>query len=510
METEGPKQAAAEALTRRQLLYAAGVVALGSPLAVSRASADSLALAYAPRLRSEPVAPHGSARNFRSLPDVRPPTVTVTGSGGAPGYLLIGPQAIGRSQAGPLITDEDGEPVWFRPLPHGYVASNVAVHLLGREPVLVFWQGKLGPPGYGYGDGTVLDRTYRELYRVRAANGRQIDLHELQVTPEGTALFTCTPQEATADLSAFGGPQEGRVLESVIQEVDLRTGRLLLEWRSLEHIPVTESMQPLSQPFDYLHANSIAVTSDGNLLVSARHSWTVYKLDRRTGEVIWRLGGKHSDFALGPGVRFAYQHDARPHRDGSITLFDDGASYVHQSETESRAIRLELDEVRRTARLAAVYRHPKPLLSVAMGSMQTLADGHVLVGWGTQSYASEFTADGRLLVDVRLPSGCQSYRAYRFPWVGEPAEAPTIATQRAVTGRRTAEKTLYASWNGATDVAYWRVEAGASQKHLRTIGTAPRRAFETAIQIGDFDGQIAVSALGRSGRRLGRSRVIRI
>jgi Arylsulfotransferase (ASST) len=510
MEREGREQPGLEALTRRQLLYAAGVMAIGGPaLAAGRASANPLELARAQALPSKPVAPHGSARIFRSLPDLRPPTVTVTGAGGAPGYLLIGPEAIGRSQAGPLVTDEDGEPVWFRPLPHGYVPSNVAIHLLGGEPVLAWWQGRLGPPGYGYGEGVVVDRSYRELYRVRAANGRQIDLHELQLTAEGTALFTCTPQEVTADLSAFGGPQQGRVLESVIQEVDIRTGSLLLEWRSLEHIPVTDSMQPISQPFDYLHANSIAITSDGNLLVSARHSWTVYKLDRRTGEVIWRLGGKHSDYALGPGVRFAYQHDARPHPDGSITLFDDGADYVHQYETESRAIRLELDDVRRSARLAAVYRHPKPLLSVAMGSVQTLAGGHVLVGWGTRPFVSEFAPDGRLLIDVQLPSGVQSYRAYRLPWVGKPADAPTIATRHG-SGRRDVDQTIYASWNGSTEVAHWRVETGSSPSALRPIGTAPRRGFETAIPIGAVGGHLAVTALGRRGETLGQSRVVRV
>jgi hypothetical protein len=353
----------------------------------------------------------------------------------------------------------------------------------------------------------IVDSSYRELYRVKAAGGRQIDLHELQLTPQSTAIFMCTPQPVPADLSPIGGPSNGMALESVIQEVDVRTGRLVMEWRSLEHIPVTDSMQPGSNPYDYLHANSVDVLPDGNLLVSARHAWAVYKLDRRTGAVIWRLGGKHSDYALGPGVRFAYQHDARNHSDGSITLFDDGADYVHQTETQSRAITIELDDVRKIARLAAEYRHPKPLLSVAMGSVQVLPGGHVLVGWGTQAFVSEFAHDGGLLADARLPSGVQSYRAYRFPWTAKPADAPTIATRRgSVHGAP--EKTLYASWNGATDVAYWRVEAGSSPTHLRTIGAAPRRGFETAIRIGAFDGQIAVSALSRNGRKLGRSRVI--
>ncbi len=503
MEPEGPSQTGLEAVTRRQLLQAAGGVALAAS-----AFAPSSATARAPSLSSAAVRPDGEARKFRSLPGVRPPTVTVTGSGGAAGYLLIGPQAFGRSQGGPLIVDDDGEPVWFRPLPHGYVPSNVAIRRLGREPVLAWWQGKLGPPGYGAGEAVILDSSYRELYSVKAAGGRQIDLHELQLTPAGTAIFMCTPQPVPADLSGLGGPRDGVALESVIQEVDVRSGKLLMEWRSLEHIPVTDSMQPLSNPYDYLHANSVDVMPDGNLLVSARHAWTVYKLDRRSGEVIWRLAGKHSDYVLGPGVRFAYQHDVRTHSDGTITLFDDGADYIHQTETQSRAITVELDDARKSARLTAEYRHPKPLLSTAMGSMQILSNGHVLVGWGTQPYVSEFSRDGRLLSDAHFPSGVQSYRAYRSPWTAKPADAPTIATRHS-RAHRALEKTLYASWNGATDVAYWRVEAGSGEKHLRAIGTTPRRGFETEIRIGDFDGQLAVSALSHNGRPLGRSAVIR-
>src|SRR6266542_1348901 len=115
------------------------------------------------------------------------------------------------------------------------------------------------------------------------------------------------------DLSSVGGPVDGKVFDGIVQEIDVATGRVLFEWHSLDHVPLTDSYQPLPSspgaPWDYFHINSINLDSDQNLLISARHTWAIYKIDRRTGDVIWRLGGKESDFALGPGAAFAWQHD---------------------------------------------------------------------------------------------------------------------------------------------------------------------------------------------------------
>src|SRR5205085_11832422 len=148
-----------------------------------------------------------------------------------------------------------------------------------------------------------------------------IDLHEFRLTPQGTALVTCTPQAVSVDLSSVGGPRSGQVFESIVQEIDVQSGRVLLEWQSLKHISVAESYLPVGNPYDYLHLNSIDVMPDGNLLVSARHTCALYKLDRRTGRVIWRLGGKRSDFAIGRGAQFFWQHHAQSLGPGTISLF---------------------------------------------------------------------------------------------------------------------------------------------------------------------------------------------
>ena len=155
----------------------------------------------------------------------------------------------------------------------GLVGDQHRHRALPRRPALSWWEGKIIAPGYGQGEAVIVDSAYRELTRVRAGNGARMDMHELQITPEGTALFFCYPRVVAADLSPMGGPAKGRVLESVFQELDLRSGRVLLEWRSLDHIPLADSYKPPADPWDYVHLNSIRVAPDGNLLVSARHTW---------------------------------------------------------------------------------------------------------------------------------------------------------------------------------------------------------------------------------------------
>src|SRR6185312_16371563 len=165
-----------------------------------------------------------------------------------------------------------------------------------------------------------------------------------------------------ADLSEIGGPSKGRVLENIIQEVDIRTGKLLMEWRSLDHVPISESYRKPADPLDYLHANSIDIAADGNLLVSGRHTWSVYKLDRRTGEVIWRLGGKRSDFAMGKDSQYAWQHHACVVDPTTISVFDNGADGATTSRSQSRGVLVSIDEAGRTVRLRDAYEHPHRLL----------------------------------------------------------------------------------------------------------------------------------------------------
>jgi hypothetical protein len=413
----------------------------------------------------------------------------------------------GSEQYGPLIVDRVGAPVWFRPLSRGLQVSNFATARYRGKPVLVWWEGTVRPSGYGQGEAVVLDDDYREIARVRAAGGRSMDLHALTLTARGTALFTCYPQTVQMDLSSIGAPRNSQVLESIIQEVDVATGRLLFEWRSLQHIPVSASREPHAEPYDYLHVNSIEELPDGNLLVSGRHTWALYKLDRRTGAVIWTLGGERSQFDLGRGAHFAWQHDARLSSQRVLTVFDNGSDGPNPTEPQSRGLVLELDERRRKVTLRHAYTSPDRLVAGAMGSVQILPGDRVLVGWGVASHATEFAPDGRLLFDVALPAGMYSYRALSLPWRGKPHHRPDVAAGR---DRRSGSAVVYASWNGATAVAGWKVAGGESHDELRPLGIAQHRGFETVIPVPGQPRFASVIALDRWGRELRRSPTIRL
>jgi hypothetical protein len=441
------------------------------------------------------------SQSFHSAPRLHPPGVTVTGRFGS-GFVFAGPGAKDGDQPGPMIVGGNGDLIWFRPLSQRRWATNFKVQSYQGRPVITWWEGEVSKIGYGRGVGVIADHSYREIARIRGANGRVADMHELLVTPEGTALFTCYPERVHTDLSAIGGPKSFPVLQSIIQEVEIASGRLVREWRSLDHVPVAESHRPISPGYDYLHANSIDVLPDGNLLVSARNTWTVYKLDRHTGQVIWRLGGKHSHFRLGHRVRFTWQHDARLVGSNRITLFDDGFDGRAKSEQQSRAIAIDVDFSRRTATLAHEYKHPgSSLSSSSMGSVQTLANGDVLVGWGSEPYITQFTPDGRVRADLRMPPKQQSYRGYHQHWFGHPANPPHIA---AAGGH------LYASWNGATEVASWQLLRGAERGVLKPVGRTRRTGFETALSLGGDGGYAAAVALDRAGRELARSATIKL
>jgi hypothetical protein len=334
------------------------------------------------------------------------------------------------------------------------------------------------------------------------------DLHEIQLTPRGTALIMAY-RIVPHDLSGVGGPKAGKVVDNVVQEVDVASGRALFTWHSLGHVGLDESYSPPPKkdgeeseaPFDYFHVNSVGEDADGTLLVSARNTHAVYSVDRDTGAVRWRLGGKKSTYAMGKGTKFAWQHDARRQPDGSLTIFDNGAA--PPVEEMSRAIRLRLDPQAKTATLVDAFVSPAKLLAASQGNMQVLPDGHVLVGWGAIPRFTEFDAAGRVLYDVSFSEGDDSYRAYRFPWTGRPLSHPAIAVEGD--GDRA---TVYASWNGSTEVRAWRVVAGSNADRLSKVGEAKKSGFETKLEVETDAPYVAVQALDANGALLGASAAV--
>jgi hypothetical protein len=439
---------------------------------------------------------------------LQPPAVTVLQSSpdSAPGFVFVTPRrtTAPSGQQGPEIVDGEGRPVWFDPLAGGDQATDFRVQRYRGKPVLTWWQGQ-NPVvrGVGVGVDEIADSSYHVIAKVRPGEGLDADQHEFVLTPRGTALITIYHAEPY-DLSSIGGPADGRIFDGIVEEVDVATGRVLFEWHSLDHVPIADSYQPLpasaGTPWDYFHINSVNLDSDQNVLISSRHTWTIYKVDRHTGDVIWRLGGKESDFALGPGVRFAWQHDVHPAGPETLRVFDNESNGTPVLP-HSRVIWIHLDTRTMTATLERSLEHPVGLSAFSQGNAQALDNGDTFVGWGAIGRASEFDAAGRLLFDALLPSGYDSYRAYRADWAGEPDTPPIATAQRNSDG----STTVHAMWNGATQVAQWRVLAGADADSLTEVATAPWSGLDTTITVNTPEAEFAVEALDRHGHVIGTS-----
>ncbi|HEX4805545.1 MAG TPA: arylsulfotransferase family protein [Conexibacter sp.] len=291
---------------------------------------------------------------------------------------------------------------------------------------------------------------------MRAGRGLTADHHELQLTPRGTAYVTAYARRRI-DLRAVGGPRRG--------------------------------------------TNAVDPGPHGTLLISARNTHAIYDVSKRGGRILWRLGGKRSDFRMGPGARFAFQHDVTWLGHDELSLFDNEATPPRARE--SRGLVLALDFRTRTARVVRAYPHPDHLLIPAEGNVQTLPDGHVFTSWGVAGHVSELARDGRLLLDLVAPPGADTYQAFRSPWRGAPLDRPALAAQRTGDGP---EVTAWASWNGATDVRAWQLLAGPSPARLRPLGgPVPRSGFETVVHARTSARWIAVRAVGARGRPLATS-----
>jgi Arylsulfotransferase (ASST) len=467
-----------------------------------------------PEFPNPPAAP-SSYQSFASMPALKPPTLDVTAADRDPGagdvFMTVGP---GPGTAGPLIYTPQGKLVWYDQIAHGLNALDLHVQSYEGHNDLTWWQGHVLALGFGEGEDIVMNSDYQKVATIRAGNGFQADLHELQIEPDNTA-YIAVYNVMRCDLSPEGGARNGVIVDPAVQEVDMKTGLVRWEWNSLDHVGVGESHTPAptsATPWDWFHLNSIDVEPDGNLLISGRSTWSAYQLEGGSGSILWRLGGTHSSFKMGPGAETAWQHDARIFPDGTITAFDDGSNpRIHY---QSRAVRIAIDLANHTARLLHAYPHPGgPLLADSQGNAQTLANGNLVVGWGGVPSVTELSRAGELLFDAHLPPGSSSYRAFRFPWEGHPLSLPAVSARVLATGDETA---VFASWNGATEVSRWQVLAGPSPGALTAQLTMPDSGFESTVTFPSdtYPKQnieyVAVQALGATGQLLSTSPTVRV
>jgi Arylsulfotransferase (ASST) len=455
----------------------------------------------APRVRND-------VNRFVSRCDLAPTAVTVTKKATratARGDIFIAPQ-YGPVQNGPMILGGYGGLIWDQPVPHNETATDFRVQTYEGKPVLTWWQGNVSAAGTGDGVDEIYNSSYQPIATVKAGNGLNADLHEFTITSQNTALITAF-YPVYWNTSSAKGAKPAIVLDGVVQEIDIPTGLVLFQWDSLDHVPISASYQAAPKvaghPYDYFHLNAVQEASDGSLIVSSRDTWSVYDVNHQTGAIIWTLGGKNSSFKMGKNTSFAFQHDAKLASNDLMTIFDDGAGppVVHK---QSRALTLRLNTSKMTATLVSQDEHQPSLLAAYEGSDQLLSNGDSFVGWGAQPYITEFNSRGQTVFDARFVDANQTYRAYRFSWTGTPATPPAVATR--VSGHTT---TVYASWNGSTQVAKWRVLAGSSPTSLKSVATAHKTAFETAIPVHSTYRYVAVQALDSHGHRLSTSKTIK-
>jgi hypothetical protein len=451
--------------------------------------------------------PH-AVQHYGSAPSLTPSTVDITTHakpGAAPGDLFLAPyQGVGAP--GPMIADQNGGLVWFHPLPEGEDATNFQVQQYEGKPVLTWWQGRILEVGFGQGEDVLYDGSYRHIGTIRAGNGYHADLHEIKLTPEGTAWVDAfDPIEM--NLSSVHGLANGVLSDSVIQQIDVKTGLVMWEWHALGHVPIGESHNAVPRspyPWDYVHINSISLGSAGDVLLSSRNTWALYDVDLHSGGVRWRLGGAHSSFRLGSGTHTYWQHDAEFQPGGLISVFDNGSD--PPKEKQSRGLLLDANTATHTVTLVKQFVNPtRTLLASSQGNTLSLPGGDWLMGYGGLPNFTEYDASGHVLLDGTLGKNVQSFRTYLSPWSGHPATAPSLVAKPNGSGALA----VSVSWNGATDVVSWRVLAGASPDALAPVTTAADTGFQTTIAALSAGPYVAVQALDSGGAVLGTSATIK-
>jgi EmrB/QacA subfamily drug resistance transporter len=462
------------------------------------------------------------AYSFVTAPALHPPKLRREGSTAAAAELASGyifttnfynlnyPPLVG--QSGPLILDNNLQPVWFKPVPEKLVASNLSLQTYEGKPALAWWQGVVTSTGSTEsGEDVVVNQHYQTVARIRGKDGWKLTLHAIDIS--GEDMWVTANKNIAKNLSNYGGAYNGALIDSAVQEYNLKTGKLLRTWDALEHIPLGDSRATVPTngfPWDAYHVNAVDLTDEGTFLVSMRNTWAAYLVNIETGKIKWTLGGRHSSFKFGPGADFQWQHDvalgAGGHTDLTVTMFDDHCCQLTGGGTSvpatgpSRGLVLKLDQQTRVATLAHQYTGNDEFESEYMGDTQPLANGNTLVGWGSEPYFTEYGPSGKRLLEARFPGNDLSYRTMREQWVGLPLTSPS-AVARAKNGKTT----VYVSWNGATQVASWKVLGGEGTQQTTLVASAAKAGFQTAIPVTGSEKSFKVQALNSAGKVIGTS-----
>jgi hypothetical protein len=346
------------------------------------------------------------------------PTLSVVNaSAQLPGVYFMAPfENANQSTARLQILDDRGKPLYQRQYSGPFRPVDFKVQADGR---MTFWLS-------GREKFYAMDSAYAVVDSFVCGNGYPTDLHELKILPNGHALLmSYDPQPVDMSAVVPGGNPNAIVFGLIIQELD-ENRDVVFQWRSWDHFEITDGSPNSPNPvnltgasIDYCHGNSIDDTPDGNLIISSRHMNEITKIDRQTGDIIWRMGRNavHNQFSFPNDTRgWADQHDARIQPDGHLTLFDNGNGLSPQY---SRALEFQLDETNLIATKVWEYRHTPDVFGGFMGNVQRQADGSTVIGWGGTAgtiKSTDLHSDGSIAAEVQGPGAQVNYRMFRRPW----------------------------------------------------------------------------------------------
>ncbi|KXT01166.1 hypothetical protein AC578_622 [Pseudocercospora eumusae] len=472
-------------------------------------------------------------QSFISRPDILVPSLDVRtyhSESISPGYIFFSTWSIDKSvdaQNAPYIFTNDGELVFA-----GYTPSlpatkyfNFQAHRFANGTrILSVFRGA-SEQGRGQGHIALFDDSYRLIRTIDAPDGGPLDFHEFQLLDDGKTAIVVGFRPVQADLSQFGIVEGlGWLLDSMFWVLDLEErgedGKDVVKfaWRASEHIAAGEAYMPPTLrrmagmswkgAYDYCHINSVDRFANGDFLLSARHTNAMYRIDGKTGAIIWAFGGKRSSFNL-LNFTFSSQHDARvveEHDNGTevvISFFNNAYNGVLRTSNSSSALVAQVATEREEARLLKQFFPAEEALAPNQGSEQRFDDGHTLVSWGLRAEFSEFDQDGKRILDVAFAEdGTRVYRVRKYGWIGKPLEDEIAVYLYA---RTSASKTFFwMSWNGATEVTAWR----ALREDGLILGQVEWEGFESCFESESFVGVGYVEAVGRDGKTLGRSTLV--